>query len=190
LEDFISHDEIEFIRRHASFQELVNAVHLQDLFTLITMLFFRSQGALHDLTRMEEAQAGQPDDKSPNRELAERKELYKCMRRGAIACCEVLFRCASEAAWRDQHLAGLAKQWQARTLTLDDGSTDQARQLLEEALLDLTTVSALPDRHDALLDLARIMAESNPARATEYLRESAAIRLQLGVPEKQRSRTE
>ncbi len=78
------------------------------------------------------------------------------------------------------YLSGFAKSWLARTLLLSD-EKNEAVALLEEALDTLTTDEYPLERFDTLLDLTRLLRDSERDRSNRYGREALEIKERLGI---------
>jgi hypothetical protein len=157
LQDFISFDELLRISRSDVLTPPIGEEEIEDLGHLVSILHFRAQG---------EAQ------------VAERREREGVPE--AIAAARYQDALAAAAGPSLAHVQGYARSWWARTLVVD-GKDDQAVVKYDEALALLARESSRFERHDVLIDLAHLLAPTDPERALACAEEAEAIRLQLQV---------
>jgi len=109
------------------------------------------------------------------------------LRKSTLAACEVLASTAATEPFANGHQVSLAGLWRARALALEEGGREEARALLEAVLPTLVGGPMQGDRHDALLDLARLLEGTrmfdavDAALTARYRREAWAIERRLGV---------
>jgi hypothetical protein len=155
-EGFISEDELRSISRSPGFVGRLLPQHPEGLFDLIATLYFYLRSQLES-------------------DVAAVAESAKSSVSHAISACDLLADVAHA------QVLGRARLWKAYLLLLVDTPYEVIEPLATSALDLLDGPDCLADRHDALMLLAGLCADLDPARSTEYDLEAQQIRRELGV---------
>jgi hypothetical protein len=167
LEGFIDFTELLTITRTKAIHEQCTSVDFTDLAALIPLLY--------NCTVSEKQKSN--SESELDRKVSE--YTYPTAIRATIATALYLEECAAQYSPSLSYLSGLAKSWLARVNILT-GQPSRAIMLFEEALQFLTTEESLPERYDALLDLAKLLLNSEPDRAYAYAGEALTLKATLG----------
>jgi tetratricopeptide (TPR) repeat protein len=157
-----------------------------ELLTITNSDRFLSTAMPNDFTNLKSAvailhyQAPKKDKYAGERSTKQRARFADRRLNSAKTAARYLDAIASQDLPALAHISGYAKNWLARTLLLE-GNVQGAITMFEEALAVLTTNESRTERHDALLDLARLFAESDRKRSEGYVLELIEIRKALGL---------
>jgi hypothetical protein len=165
LEDFINWEELLAISGSPQFQKLVSTHDLENFGFVVSALHFQASGRKRRMKRN-----GASDSTGSETGLSEFE--------GALSTAKAAARYLDWFVMgrpSQEHIQGYARNWLARGFLLEDKNAD-AIQAFEQALDVLTTPDSLAERHDALLDLSSLLANSEPKRSTTYANEAMEIR--------------
>ncbi|HBB95105.1 MAG TPA: hypothetical protein DC054_06915 [Blastocatellia bacterium] len=167
LEDFINWSELIEITDSARFRSTLTADDVSNFGSAVSILHFRSSGKKDTL------QSSDKDNQSHAR------ADYLATKAAAKAAAQYMDEIATKYYSDLPHLSAFAKNWQARTLLLEDDQS-KAKKLYEEVLLLPITDQMRRERHDTLIDLSSLVADADPQAAERYETEALRIRQSLG----------
>ena len=163
LENFINWDELMKITDSEGFRAALSSNEVEDFSEVVSILHYRASA------KKEELDTSSEDNRSMAR--AEYEEIFEA----AIAAARYLDAVAIKYHSDQPHFSAYAKNWHALSLLLEKRK-DEAIGLLQDVLTLSITEDSKPERHNALIELARVLADSEPERARAYEREALEIR--------------
>jgi hypothetical protein len=168
LENFINWDELIAITDSAEFRPSLTVDEMNEFLQTVSILYFRASSKKRGL------------ESSDEEEVTRQTASFNQTLSAGLTAARYLDAVATKYHSDKPKFSAYARNWQARMLLLEDKQTE-AMTLFQQVLELPVTEDSQAERHDALIDLAELISESDPARARAYEDEAAGIRKLLGV---------
>jgi hypothetical protein len=149
LESFISEDELHHIGDSDDFGDRLKLEHVLTIHRLVKLLYYRIVN-------------GRENGSRPLGSDEDRKTVKL-----AVVACRLVAQVSGGV------LLGMTRVWEGRILLLDSGARfEDVESVLRSALGDLQEESAASQRSQALLLLAELFQDRDPALAAEYRKQA------------------